>query len=142
VGRFALTHHKAIPWRFIEFENGCQVIASHSLNQDGYARVWVGKDKKQIMAHRIFWELKNGSVPDGHEIDHICKCRACVNTDHLRLLHRSDHKADNNSTRYKHIKEQAEELWRQGWSKKELMAKFDRCRQTLDKWSKDWREIH
>ena len=35
------------------------------------------------MAHKILWEHFNGFVPDGLELDHLCRNRAGVNPDHL-----------------------------------------------------------
>lgn len=29
------------------------------------------------------WEAVYGPVPKGHELDHLCRVRACINTEHL-----------------------------------------------------------
>lgn len=34
-------------------------------------------------AHRVAWELTNGPIPPGLQIDHLCRVRACVNPAHL-----------------------------------------------------------
>lgn len=39
-----------------------------------------GKAQK---AHRVAWELLVGPIPDGLQIDHLCKNTLCVNPDHL-----------------------------------------------------------
>lgn len=42
------------------------------------------KDRvKRSMAHKIMWEILCGPVPDGLELDHLCKFKGCVNPDHL-----------------------------------------------------------
>jgi hypothetical protein len=38
------------------------------------------------MVHRYCWELEVGPIPDGMEIDHQCRNRACCNIDHLRVV--------------------------------------------------------
>lgn len=35
------------------------------------------------MAHRVAYELWVGPIPEGMELDHRCKVRACINPAHL-----------------------------------------------------------
>ena len=51
---------------------------------NGYHKVRFGKNKYR--AHRWVWELVNGKIPEGLVIDHICRNRACVAIDHLRMV--------------------------------------------------------
>jgi hypothetical protein len=37
----------------------------------------------RIQAHRAAWELLVGPIPEGLQIDHLCRVRNCVNPDHL-----------------------------------------------------------
>ena len=50
-------------------------------HSEGYAQLKV--DGRPISAHRLWWEQLNGSVPDGLELDHLCRNRGCVNPSHL-----------------------------------------------------------
>jgi hypothetical protein len=50
----------------------------------GYAKAVVGGVKKR--AHRIVWERVNGPIPDGLTVDHLCRVRSCLNTDHMELV--------------------------------------------------------
>jgi hypothetical protein len=34
-------------------------------------------------AHRLFYEQLVGPIPDGLQLDHLCRVRHCVNPDHL-----------------------------------------------------------
>jgi len=34
-------------------------------------------------AHRLAWTLAKGPIPDGLQIDHLCRVRGCVNPDHM-----------------------------------------------------------
>lgn len=50
--------------------------------QRGKDRLGYGTLRKQ-KAHRVYWERANGPVPDGLELDHLCRRRDCVNPAHL-----------------------------------------------------------
>lgn len=61
-------------------ENGCWRWIG-ALHNDGYGRMPVGR--KRELAHRVAYELFEGPIPVGLEIDHLCKNRRCVNPEHL-----------------------------------------------------------
>ncbi len=56
-----------------------------SLNQQGYGQVAVRVAGRQTSAraHRFAHELLVGPIPDGLELDHLCRVRNCVNPAHL-----------------------------------------------------------
>lgn len=37
-------------------------------------------------AHRVSYQITKGAIPDDHEIDHLCKNRACINAEHLEAV--------------------------------------------------------
>jgi hypothetical protein len=42
------------------------------------------RGERRHVAHVFYWERANGMpVPDGLELDHLCRVRECVNPDHL-----------------------------------------------------------
>lgn len=52
----------------------------------GYGR-WTKRDGDlNRAAHLVIWEIFNGRVPDGYELDHLCKVRCCVNPGHLEVV--------------------------------------------------------
>jgi hypothetical protein len=57
-----------------------------SLKSSGYGQINI--DRIPRVAHRISYELTNGAIPEGLEIDHICHERRCVNPGHLRAVTR------------------------------------------------------
>lgn len=50
-----------------------------------------GRNRISTNAHIVYWERKNGPVPEGHDLHHLCEVRACVNPDHVTPLTRQEH---------------------------------------------------
>lgn len=38
---------------------------------------------RKMAAHRFFWQQENGKLPDGVQLDHLCRRRRCVRPAHL-----------------------------------------------------------
>lgn len=51
----------------------------------GYGRFWLNGQTE--LAHRYSYILANGPIPDGLQIDHLCRNRACVNPPPLGSSH-------------------------------------------------------
>lgn len=49
--------------------------------KSGYGQLSV--DGQHHYAHRVSYELHVGPIPDGLQIDHLCRTRRCVNPRHL-----------------------------------------------------------
>jgi hypothetical protein len=39
-----------------------------------------------VKAHRFAWEERNGPLPTGLHLDHLCRNTLCVNPDHLEMV--------------------------------------------------------
>ena len=50
----------------------------------GYGHIRFGK--KSAYAHRVFYELIFGNIPEGKELDHLCRNPSCVNPFHLEAV--------------------------------------------------------
>ena len=56
-----------------------------TISDQGYGRIYIGAGKWR-RAHRMVWLLAGRTIPDGMQLDHLCRNRACVNLDHLELV--------------------------------------------------------
>jgi hypothetical protein len=54
-------------------------------NRDGYGTIAVTRYSKKL-AHRAMYEIEVGPIPDGMELDHLCRNRLCVNFAHLEAV--------------------------------------------------------
>ena len=53
-------------------------------NRHGYGIINSGGHTgRALLAHRVAYLLTNGDVPEGMELDHLCRVRSCVNPAHL-----------------------------------------------------------
>ncbi len=53
-------------------------------NYAGYGRFWF--NGKMLRAHKFSYNLFIGEVPEGLELDHLCRNRLCVNPEHLEAV--------------------------------------------------------
>jgi HNH endonuclease len=63
-------------------------IWKHFIRWNGYADV--SHQGKKRRAHVVSYLERVGSIPEGLELDHLCRQRACVNPDHLEPVTRSE----------------------------------------------------
>lgn len=68
------------PHEYIVNDDGCWVW-QRCLDEKGYGNVRV--EGRTTRAHRHYYERDRGPIPEGMELDHLCRNRACVNPDHL-----------------------------------------------------------
>jgi HNH endonuclease len=66
--------------KFIEKTDGCWLWKGHRL-AGGYGQV--SMNDKMKLAHRVVYEAFRGPIPEGLQLDHLCRNRGCVNPDHL-----------------------------------------------------------
>lgn len=72
-------------WRHVQkSERGCWLWVGSTV-RGGYGQFRLDASAR-IHAHRYAYELMVGQIPDGYEIDHLCRVRACVNPTHLEAV--------------------------------------------------------
>ena len=80
--------------RLVDRSAGCWIWRG-AINNKGYGYLSSGKrEAGRVLAHRVSWELNNGSIPDGKIVMHSCDNPPCVNPDHLRLGTQQENQQD------------------------------------------------
>lgn len=69
-------------WLYAKKTESCWIWTGNFYS-NGYSRISVKRVDK--LGHRWAYEHFIGPIPDGMQVDHICRVRACVRPDHLRL---------------------------------------------------------
>ena len=66
-------------WSRIDKTDSCWLWRGPT--RSGYGRVKLNGATRT--AHRVVYELLVGPIPDGLQLDHLCRVRNCVNPEHL-----------------------------------------------------------
>jgi hypothetical protein len=72
-------------WAKVEKTDTCWLWTA-ALNSNSYGHIDV--DGHSVKAHRFSYELLVGPVPEGLDLDHLCRVRHCVRPDHLQPVTR------------------------------------------------------
>ena len=67
-------------WTRVQKTDGCWIWKA-STESNGYGCILIRR--KAQVAHRLAYEWTKGPIPEGKELDHLCRNRRCVNPDHL-----------------------------------------------------------
>ncbi len=79
-------------WDRVDKSATCWIWTGHT-NRDGYGLFSVLRQstRKQLRAHRIAYALERSDIPSSLHLHHKCRCRLCVNPEHLEPIRPSDH---------------------------------------------------
>lgn len=85
-GHNSARRRKGPDWRREDrgYSTSC-LIWQHGLSAGGYGRVSVGGSTQQY-THTVAWEAVHGPVPEGLELDHLCRQRDCGEVTHLEAV--------------------------------------------------------
>lgn len=70
----------------VDQDTGCWLWIG-SRQPKGYGKFWPNK-RRCVLAHRWSYESSVGPIPDGLQIDHLCRNPRCVNPEHLEPVTR------------------------------------------------------
>lgn len=73
--------------RHVSIEGDCWIWTG-SRSGNGYGMIAV--DNVRWMAHRYAYTALVGAIPEGLDLDHLCRNRACINPAHLEPVTRSE----------------------------------------------------
>lgn len=75
-------------WRVVDKTESCWLWTG-SKDRHGYGRINI--DRTPQLAHRISYLMAHGPIPDGLELDHLCRQHSCVRPAHLEpVTHREN----------------------------------------------------
>lgn len=72
---------------YVILGNGCWEWVGAKM-KNGYGRFNDGLTTR--FAHRVIYERVRGKIPEGFQVDHLCRNRACVNQDHLEAISQAE----------------------------------------------------
>lgn len=83
LGKFRLQDPAARFWPKVAKSDGCWLWTG-SKTKLGYGMFSIDwRSNSRAMAHRWAWENANGPIPDGLQLDHLCRNPSCVRPEHL-----------------------------------------------------------
>lgn len=87
--------------KVLHTEAGCwEWVGARS--SSGYGTVWIGG--VNYLPHRIAYELLVGPIPEGMQMDHLCRNKFCCNPSHVEPVTAKENMARRPDVRKSHCK--------------------------------------
>lgn len=120
-------------WYEVDETTGCWLWKGR-LNPGGYGVYATGYDAGfSQLAHRYFYETRVGPIPEGYEVDHLCRTEPCVNPAHLAAVSPATNSQRRQSTKltWRKVREIRRFYAGGGWSQHALAEKFEVSRASV-----------
>lgn len=88
--RWIFGHFGKSPDHWTEVDCGYETPCWNWRHAGGVGYGTMSKNGRTVNAHRVYYEALIGPVPDGLELDHLCRNRRCVNPFHLEPVTRAE----------------------------------------------------
>ena len=124
--RGAFNIDKRLSARLHVDENGCWIWQG-ALDVDGYGKISVRG--KQLYTHRVMYEIAFGPIPEGLQLDHLCRTPACMRPAHLEAVTCAENVQRGNAAKL--TKEQVRVIRTSGEPTKVLVDRYGVGRRTI-----------
>lgn len=101
-GKFVATPWEIRFWANVEKTGTCWIWKGNAFQSTGYGKIVI--EKKHLLTHRLAYELLIGPIPEGKEIDHLCRIRLCCNPLHLEAVTHRENVVRGNSAASRNAK--------------------------------------
>jgi hypothetical protein len=98
VGSRTISLEARLAAKVVPHSSGCHLWTG-ATTPKGYGKIRVkqGGRTKWFAPHRVAYRLAKGEIPEGYEIDHLCRNRACCNPQHLEAVSKQENNRRSNS---------------------------------------------
>lgn len=108
-----------------ETEGGCWLWES-TVNSQGYGQFRLKGSTAVTLAHRAVYEDLVETIPNGLQLDHLCKRKRCVNPEHLEIVTCTTNIRRNSNTKLSMDEARlVRELYSKGMQQRHIAAQFD-----------------
>lgn len=93
-------------WKWVSVGDGeddCWIWMGY-VRPDGYGAIFGTSYKNPLRVHRVCYEFLVGPIPDGLELDHLCRNPRCVRPDHLEPVTHRENLLRGNTLTAKHAR--------------------------------------
>jgi hypothetical protein len=146
---YVLGHGNRTPKKYVEEDRGhgtpCWMWQLWTTDE-GYGKISLDVDGavRSKLAHRWTWEQRNGPIPPGMHLDHLCKQPGCVNPDHLEIVTPAENarRASQTKLDWDKVREIRRLIAEEGVTHKKLGERYGVCVATISHIAsgRNWRE--